>query len=89
MDVLEALNLCIWCNGYTDIVNSMVDHLRSTKGETVAPPKRTYYGDEESTVYAILWCIIVCMYGRYGDTPRFGWVTDRSGAVKFLQGLIE
>ena len=90
MKIEQALNYLVSYNCYDDIVRSLLKHISSFhENETILSPKGLKYGDEGETVEAILWFLLVCMFGDYGTSPRFGWVTDRNGAVKFLQGLIE
>lgn len=42
---------------------------------------------EENPVMWVLWQIIICMYGDYGVSPRAGWITNLSGAIRFLEEL--
>ena len=42
---------------------------------------------EDNPVVWVLWQMIIIMYGDYGVSPRAGWITNLSGAIRFLEEL--
>ena len=89
MKIEQALNYLVFYNGYDDIVRSLLKHISSFhENETILFPKGLKYGDEGETVEAILWFLLVCMFGDYGTSPRFGWVEEKEEAIAFLNSLL-
>lgn len=89
MKIEQALNYLVFYNGYDDIARSLLKHISSFPGnESILPPEGLKYGDEGETVEAILWFLLVCMFGDYGTSPRFGWISKKEDAISFLNSLI-
>ena len=85
METDDALNLLISYNGYSDYVNRITDHIRGFKGEPIACPD---WIRDPHTAAGWLWFILVCKFGDYGTSPRFGWIENKDGAMQFLGCLI-
>lgn len=88
MTLEQTMNYLFSYNGYNEIVRSLLKHISSHKNKLILPPKRLKYGNESETVKAILWFILVCMFGNYGTSPRFGWIEKRNEAIEFLNSLL-
>ena len=64
MNLEQAMNYLVSYNGYEEIVHSLLEHISMFSEEgTILPPKIFKYGDESETVEAILWFLLVCMFG--------------------------
>ena len=37
----------------------------------------------------LIYSWLVMMYGDYGTSPRYGWITDMKGAVKWLDEFMD
>ena len=86
MDTDDALKLMVKYNGYSDYVESIIDHINGfRRGYVVCPD----WLRDPHTVTGWLWFILVCRFGDYGTSPRFGWIEDRDGAMRFLERLME
>ena len=89
MNLEQAMNYLVFYNGYEEIVHSLLEHISMvSEGGTILPPKSLKYGDESETVEAILWFTLVCMFGDYGTSPRFGWIDKKKEAIAFLNSLL-
>lgn len=89
MNIEKALNLLAHYNGYEEIVKSLIQYIRDNLNEqTITPPQDLRYGDEKETIKAIFWFLLVCMYGEYGISPRFGWIEKGNDAIAFLDRLL-
>ena len=89
MNLEQALNYLVSYNCYDDIVRSLLEHISMfSEGKTILPPKNLKYGDESETVEAIIWFLLVCMFGDYGTSPRFGWIGKKKEAISFLNSLL-
>lgn len=86
MNTDDALNLLVKYNGYSDYVKSIINHINGFQGKPVVCPD---WLREPDTVVGWLWFILVCRFGDYGTSPRFGWIEDRDGAIRFLERLME
>ena len=86
MNTDDALNLLVKYNGYESCVKSIVDHINGFQGKPVVCPD--WLRDPHS-VTGWLWFILVCRFGDYGTSPRFGWIEDKDGATQFLKSLLE
>ena len=85
MNTDDALNLLVKYNGYESCVKSIVDHINGFQGKPVVCPD--WLRDPHS-VTGWLWFILVCRFGDYGTSPRFGWIEDRDSALQFLEYLL-
>lgn len=89
MNLEQAMNYLVFYNGYEEIVRSLLEHISMfSEGKTILPPKNLKYGDESETVEAIIWFLLVCMFGDYGTSPRFGWIEEKEKAIAFLNSLL-
>ena len=86
MNTDDALNLLVKYNGYSDYVNRIIDHICGFKESPIVCPD--WLRDPHS-VTGWLWFILVCRFGDYGTSPRFGWIEDKDGAMQLLKYLLE
>lgn len=88
-EVERAIKLLVFYNGYGGIVRSLLHHISEyPQNKQILPPDGIKYGDEDETVEAVLWFLLVCMYGDYGTSPRFGWIENKEKAINFLNGIL-
>lgn len=86
----------VWYNGYIDTIKEWIqygDKVLKEKGDYVPCPL-SGAGYAESTSYAygqqqMLWMCLVQMYGDYGTSPRFGWITDWDECKRFLEAIVK
>lgn len=83
--LINALRLVVHYNADMEHIEEL-EHDLKVYGENFYPAL-TRYTREENSVLWVLWQLIVCMYGNYGTSPRSGWITNLSGALKFLEEL--
>lgn len=89
VNVEQAIKLLVFYNGYDGIVRSLLHHISEyPQNKQILPPDGIKYGDEDETVEAVLWFLLVCMYGDYGTSPRFGWIENKEKAIAFLNSLL-
>lgn len=41
----------------------------------------------EDRLNAVIWQLLVLMFGDYGTSPRYGWIDDTKGAIAYLEEL--
>ena len=41
----------------------------------------------EDRLNAVIWQLLVLMFGDYGTSPRYGWIDDTRGAIAYLKEL--
>lgn len=79
---INALCMVIHYNAEDDFLDNFILQLK-VYGENfhpvITPPM------EDNPLAFVLWQLIVCMYGDFGVSPRAGWITDLSGAIRFLE----
>lgn len=86
----RAIKYLVDYNGYSEIVQSLLRHIyKFSKNEFITSPDWLKYGNEIETVEAIMWFLLVCMFGEYGTSPRFGWIEKRNEAIAFLNSLLQ
>ena len=78
-DLIEALDMVVWYNGYWEIVKGWIEALTNPKGKYIHRPD-----DCNDDGLEVLWMICVLMFGDYGTSPRSGWVEDFEGCREFL-----
>lgn len=89
MNLEQAMHYLVFYNGYDEIVRSLLKHISMfDESRQILAPENLKYGDENETVEAVLWFLLVCMFGDYGTSPRFGWVTEKEEAIAFLNDLL-
>lgn len=81
----DALNLLVRYNGYQDYVNRIIAHISGFKGRPIVCPD---WLRDPHTITGWLWFILVCRFGDYGTSPRFGWIEDKDAAMQFLEYLL-
>ena len=82
----DALNLLVSYNGYSDYVNRIIAHISGFKRSPITCPD---WLRDPHTITGWLWFILICRFGDYGTSPRFGWIEDKDGATQFLKSLLE
>lgn len=88
-EVERAIKLLVFYNGYEEILRSLLRHISEfPRSGQILPPDDMKYGEESETVKAVLWFLLVCMYGDYGTSPRFGWIENKEKAMDFLNGIL-
>lgn len=80
--LISAMQHVINYNLPDDFIDSFILQLK-VYGENFHPLLER----EDNPVVWVLWQLIVCMYGDYGTSPRSGWITNLSGALRFLEEL--
>lgn len=77
-DYANALDYVTWYNGLAEDVAKWIN-LEPKNGSIPCP---NYYCGPENSECAdynqlqVLWMIAVVMFGDYGTSPRYGWITD-------------
>lgn len=85
-----ALNQLVFYNGYEEIIDELIYHIMSGNPSIASSaPAGIEYRNEDETVRGMFWFIIVCMFGDYGTSPRFGWAEKKSDAIAFLKSMKE
>lgn len=83
----NALDSITWYNGLAPIVFSWIN-LKNDNGYSIGCPND--YGAPGNWSMAnvsqlqIFWMYAVEMFGDYGTSPRFGWITDEAGFKKWI-----
>lgn len=77
-DYADALDAVTWYNGLAETVIKWIN-LEPEDGSIHCPHRYCGSEDIEPPDYAqlqVLWMIAVIMFGDYGTSPRFGWITN-------------
>ena len=85
MNTDESLNLLVSYNGYSDYVKNFLGHISASEKDYVTCPE---WLKDPHSIAGWIWFILVCRFGDYGTSPRFGWIEDKNGAMKFLRYLL-
>ncbi len=91
MDLMQALEYIARYNGHTDGLKEIRGHILKNKcldsRKPVGYPE--FLPGDPDTFLRVIWSILVCMYGDYGTSPRFGWIWQHDSAIAFLDKLID
>lgn len=86
---IQALDSITWYNGLAPVVFSWIE--LKDNGYSVRCPNDygAPEGCSESDVgqLQIFWMYAVVMFGEYGTSPRFGWITDVAGFRKWIMDI--
>ena len=95
----EALANVLWYNDNdAEIIDGFIKYLQEDKrfepGYGLNPyasfpgaPLITRQDVIEDRLNAVIWQMLVLMFGDYGTSPRYGWIVDISGAIAYLKSL--
>lgn len=92
--ILKALNVACWINSYDDVILGLIEHISSADRDSAhieAPfDLLTIEGtDERQTIRKVLWEMLVIMFGKYGTSPKYGWIENQISSLAFLKRLID
>ena len=85
-DILDALDGVTWYNGLAEEVIRWKDLPILPNGDILAPD---IVGERSDTGHQlqVIWMIAVFLFGDYGTSPRFGWISDVEGFQRFCQDI--
>lgn len=82
----DALDSITWYNGLAPVVFSWIE--LKDNGYSIGCPNN--YGapgdwsEKAINQLQVFWMLAVDMFGEYGTSPRFGWITDVAGFRKWI-----
>ena len=85
----DAIDSVTWYNGLAEIVRSWKTTCNENSG-FLTPPDR--YGADNSHDEAqlqVIWMMCVVLFGDYGTSPRYGWISDIDGFKKFIDRITD
>lgn len=93
-DMIYALGSIVWYNGYYLEIQRWIEVGDKQPMWCVECPLEFPKHGTNNEYYdygalQIIWMMCVCMFGDYGTSPRFGWVTDWHECRKFLEKICE
>ena len=89
-------NVC-WYNGLYKYVFRWLEPVEYAKNNNVfmeCPDRYAMTPDEFEDCQAtywqlqVIWMQLVIMFGDYGTSPRFGWITDTKGFEEFVTKIV-
>ena len=98
-ELLDALDCLVWYQGLGDVLDRWLKAEPSIiLGSTIIECHDTYWIDpgeyKELLKYQRLynqlqciWIIAVSVFGDWGTSPRFGWITDVEGFREFIERI--
>jgi len=90
MSLMQAIEYIAFYNGHEEELKKMKAYIKSVKVENKRgnAPYPSFLPEDPDTFIRVIWSILVCMFGDYGTSPRFGWIEHYDEAMRFLDKLI-
>ena len=86
----DALRAVSWYNGLEEDLSKILDIQPDVNGYLNVNDYLKKIGigvDEWGGQLQMFWMMCVYLYGDYGTSPRFGWITDIDGAKDFIRRI--
>ena len=88
----EAFLWALSYDGYDDELNGIIEYIERGDGKQITFPFDgagflTQKDVERDEPNSILWMILVQMFGDYGSSPRYGWISHPRECVEYLKEL--
>lgn len=79
--LLDSLDSLVWYNGYYELLIKMKEEILIADEESIY---KFDYGEDNQ--FQVIWMILVCMYGGYGTSPRYGWLElkNKDEIIEFI-----
>lgn len=86
----DALRAVAWYNGLDTDLRKILDIQPDADGYIAINDYLSVLGigiDEWGGQLQMFWMILAYLFGDYGTSPRFGWITDIDGAKDFIRRI--
>ena len=84
--IVEAIDSVAWYNGLSETIENW--KILKPEHGAIRPPYN--YGadsDVDAIQLQMVWMVCVILYGDYGTSPRYGWITDVDGFHSFIDSV--
>lgn len=83
-EIIDALDLVIWYNSYSIYFYKIKEDLLEAKETEI-----NYIFEFSDDGFRIIWMILVCMFGDYGVSPRYGWLLlkNKQKIIEFINKI--
>lgn len=87
-EIIEALGSIVDYNGHGPKITELSSYIDSyIKHNKRSAPYPDFLPKDSNHFLRTIWSIMVLIWGGYGMSPRYGWVTDLHKAFEFLNEL--
>jgi hypothetical protein len=86
-DMLDALDSVTWYNDLAECVFKWI-FIKPDKTGHIHQSYKCETSEEEHQLQ-VLWMIAVCLFGKYGTSPRTGWIEDIDGFRNWCLAITE